>query len=278
MVLESFLKSKSINSHSLIICFLCFIYVFIAYLVSYYFFSGFLSLAILFTLTLMVVPSMNAVLALDEKTDIKSGIQHFFRNHKTVFKVYFFSFIGFFLGFLLLGSIFGYYDAFDYQMNLLKEQRGLSAELIEGFKNFQGSPDFDNFVGVFSTNLYVMLICFVLSLYFGAGAIFLITLNASVFAVFISYVIDYASKSLAHGFSILGVTLIYFIPEIGGFLLAAVAGGVLSRLIVTRDYKKNDAGKVMQNIFVKLCLGIFLIFIAALIEVYVSYGWMKMII
>jgi len=277
MVLENFLKSKSINSHSLLICFLSFVYVFIAYLVSYYFFSGFLSLAILFTLTLMVVPSMNTILSLDEKTDIKSGIKHFMRNHRVVFKVYFFSFIGFFLGFLLLGSIFGY-EPFSYQLDLLKDQRGLSAGLIEGFKNFEGNPGFENFVGVFSTNLYVMLICFVLSLYFGAGAIFLVTLNASVFAVFISYVINYASKSFVHGLSIFGITLIYFIPEIVGFLLAAVAGGVLSRLIVTKDYKKIDAGKVVQNVFVKLCLGILLILVAAFIEVYISYGWMKMII
>ena len=63
-----------------------------------------------------------------------------------------------------------------------------------------------------------------------------------------------------------------------GFLLAAVAGGVLSRLIVTKDYKKIDAGKVVQNVFVKLCLGILLILVAAFIEVYISYGWMKMII
>ncbi len=278
MVLENFLKSKNIKTHSLLICFLCFIYVFLAYIVSLFFFSDFLSLSILFTLTLMVVPSMSTILMLDEKTDMKSGIKFFIKNHKVVFRVYFFSFIGFFFGFILLGSMFGYDDAFDYQLNLLKEQRGLSYKLIDDFRNLDVEPGFDNFMGVFSTNLYVMLICFVLSLYFGAGAIFLVTLNASVFAVFISYVINYASKSIAHGFSILGVTLIYFIPEIAGFLLAAVAGGVLSRLIITKDYKKEDAGKVLQNIFVKLCLGIFLILIAALIEVYISYGWMKMVI
>src|SRR3989344_6568423 len=102
MVLEQFLQTHRIKKHALFIFVLSFFYVLIGYVVSVIFFDTAISIAILFTLSLLLAPSLAHILSIEEKIERKYRLHHFFHNHKDVFKVYFFCFLGLFAGFLLI--------------------------------------------------------------------------------------------------------------------------------------------------------------------------------
>jgi len=129
------------------------------------------SIAMLFTLTLLLSPSMAHLIANEEHIERKEGIHHFFRNHQAIFKVYFFTFLGVFVGFLILGLVGEYYTTFEYQIKFLENQQGLTTKLIEDFLQQGYTPSVENLAGLFSENIKVLLITFVLAIFYGAGAI-----------------------------------------------------------------------------------------------------------
>ena len=110
----------------------------------------------------------------------------------------------------------------------------------------------------------MLFIAFVFALIFGAGAVFVIVWNASVLGVFIgSY-----SKSLWE-IPIVGLSFLpHGIPEIGAYLLAGLAGGLISAAVLRKNPRAVteaivwDAGKL-------LALAVILVFIGAVVEVFV---------
>ena len=134
----------------------------------------------------------------------------------------------------------------------------------------RGSPITGNatarfgFESIFFNNLQVLFIAFVFALIFGAGAVFVIVWNASVLGVFIgSY-----SKSLWE-IPIVGLSFLpHGIPEIGAYLLAGLAGGLISAAVLRKNPRAVteaivwDAGKL-------LALAVILVFIGAVVEVFV---------
>jgi uncharacterized membrane protein SpoIIM required for sporulation len=116
---------------------------------------------------------------------------------------------------------------------------------------------------IFLNNLNVMLFSFFFSFIFGAGAIFIITWNASVLGVRIGQL----SESAWH----IPLRTLPYLPhgvlEIGGYLCAGLAGGIISAAFI----RKNDT-KILKTISVDsvkvMLLGISLIFLGAAVEVY----------
>ena len=264
MVFEQFLDSDKVKKHSLFIFGLGIIYVMVGYIVSAYFFQESVSIAVLFTTTLLLVPSIYVILNIEEKIESKAGIKRFFYNHKDIFKIYLFLFIGIFFAFLVLG--FFSTDVFDYQMDFLENRGDITPETIDQFAETEYSPAFSDFTALISHNLFIIILAFVLSIFYGAGALFLIVLNASVFAAFIVHVIKTAGNSV----STLLLFLIHLIPELSGFLVAAIAGGVISRAIMREKFGSRGFKNVMKDALILLLISAGLIIIAAFLELFVT--------
>src|SRR3989344_3574460 len=208
MVLEQILENTHIKRHALFVLFLTFFFVFLGYVVSTFFFGNTVSIAMLFTLTLLLSPSLAHLIDLEEEIERKEGLHHFFRNHRNIIKVYFFAFLGIFFGFLVLGVYTDFYVTFDYQLKFLENQQGLTTALIDHYLTQGYVPQLQNFLGLFTENIKVMLITFLLAVFYGAGSIFLIALNASVFSAFLLFVVNYSSRVIGHALSTIGVFLI----------------------------------------------------------------------
>ncbi len=273
MVFEQFLSSDNVKKHMLFIFLLGMFYVFVGYFVSAYFFQASVSVAMLFTITLLLVPSISTILNLEEKIESKEGIKHFFHNHKDIFKIYIALFKGIFFAFLILGAYAGP-AVFNYQTDFLEARGDLTANILTEFAEKEYHPSFDNVFALISQNLFVVMIAFILSIFYGAGALFLIVLNASVFAAFICFVVREIGNSLA----MILLFLIHLIPELSGFLAAAIAGGVVSRAIVREDFLSKGFKNVMKDALVLLLIAAGLIIIAAFLEVFVSANLVKLII
>ncbi len=264
MVLEQFLESPYVKRHAFFVLFLSMIYVFIAYGAAYLFFEESMSLAAVFTLTILLIPSLQHIISLEEQIERKNGLRHFFRNHATIFKVYFAAFLGILIGFVMIGALFDSADIYAYQIDFLTGQSSIGAGAIAKFASDSYVPSFRDVIGLFSQNLSVMLIAFALSIFYGAGAVFLVVFNASLFSAFLLSFMNSTSKAVA------SVSFIHFIPEISGFLLAAIAGAILSAAIINESFSSPYFKNVMKNTCIMLVFSIALVFIGVLLEIYVS--------
>lgn len=120
---------------------------------------------------------------------------------------------------------------------------------------------------IFANNIYVLLFTLVFSLIFGAGAIFVLAWNASVIAAAVGI---FAKSNLAN--LPLGIAryMIHGIPEIGAYFIAALAGGIVSMAIVKHEIRGEKFWNILQDSLNLVILAVVILFIAALIEVFIT--------
>ncbi len=252
-----------------------FLFTFIAFLLSIIFFRSSMSVALIFLTTLLLIPTLVMLLKMEEQVERKYGFKHFFKNHKDIFEVYLFSFLGIFLAFVIIGL--GLYDQpemynnlFSFQTEFLQFQEGLTAEGIQVFVDGSSGIEPAGFFTLFFHDLIVVLICFVLSFFYGASAIFLIILNGSVFASFIVFIIRTITENLAQGVQAFFIFMIHLLPEVSGFLIAAIAGGVVSKAVLNEKKGTKAFKNVFKDATVLMLIAIGLVLLSTLLELFVT--------
>ncbi len=124
------------------------------------------------------------------------------------------------------------------------------------------NPGF-TFQNILLNNTYVFAFSFMFSFLFGAGAVFIIVWNASILGVRIAQlsptVWDIPGKSLQF--------LPHGIFEIGGYVLAAISGGIISAAIIRKHHKKGVFKTVLLDSLIVFIIGFVFILIGAGIEV-----------
>jgi len=144
-------------------------------------------------------------------------------------------------------------------------------------------PDKDEFVEYknyvrgyfFLTNLQVLGFIFLTSFIFGSGALFVIIWNASIIGVFIGE----AALRFANLFAIsrveaffttlpiaLGGLLLHGIPEVLGFFVAAIAGGILSTGMLRHKPMSKRFIRIVIDSVILFVVAIVLIGVAAVLE------------
>jgi uncharacterized membrane protein SpoIIM required for sporulation len=125
----------------------------------------------------------------------------------------------------------------------------------------------EKIVNIFANNIFVLIFTLVFSLIFGAGAIFILAWNASVISAAIGI---FSKSSLANLPLGLARYMIHGIPEIGSYFAAALAGGIVSVAIIKHDANSEKFWTVLQDSLNLIIFAVVLLFIAALIEVFVT--------
>ncbi|MFT4282860.1 MAG: stage II sporulation protein M [Candidatus Woesearchaeota archaeon] len=113
----------------------------------------------------------------------------------------------------------------------------------------------ENFVGILSNNLMVGVLTFTLSVIMFSGFLFVLSWNASILAYYLAYVAN-------DKFYTLIAILPHLIFEIGGFILAGLAGNILMYGI---EYKKNKLKFAKISLFVLFFAALFIL-IGAFLE------------
>ncbi len=159
------------------------------------------------------------------------------------------SFTAFFFG-LTLAFTAWYYalpseeskKLFAIQTAELENVRAVSSRLAGAFL----SEKFLNaFELVFLHNLQVLLLAIGFSLLYGAGAVFVLTWNASIIGVFLGSIAKKSGSALA-GASALGI-FPHGVFELLAYSTGALAGGILSHAIVTRKINKLEFFHVVYD-------------------------------
>lgn len=258
--------------------FLGFVYALIGYIIAtLFFFEQSVSVAMLFLTTLLTVPTFVGILTNEERHERgteEQSVWSFMKNHRTIVEVYVLIFLGAFLGFLILGVLAQDKTPllFEYQLDFLSTREGITTNVIETFFSTPPSPSLNSAVVILQHNLSVALIAFFLSVVFGAGALFLIVLNASVFAAFGTIILRYLATNFWGGVKIVLIFGLHLVPEMAGFIVAAIAGGIVSKAILVEKFGTDAFKNVMRDALYLFLIACVFITVAAFIEIYVTAG------
>lgn len=277
MVLEQIVGAEFLERKRLFALILGFVYTIIAGLTSYIFFRDSISIAMFFLLTILLIPSLVSVISDQEKRDSKFGFNSFLKNHMNIFEIYLFTALGIVLAYCFVIFVF---TSMGYDINLiLNEQISrfgdyLTADTIQEFN----VNKFNQFFGIFTNNLGVAILFFLLSFFYGAGAIFLIAWNASIFSTFLVLSLQSISRGVNHALGLIGAFSIYYIPEVAGFLLAGIAGGIISKAVLVETKGSKGFKNVIRDSFTLLIISFLFLLIAAFLESFVAVSLIKALV
>ena len=119
---------------------------------------------------------------------------------------------------------------------------------------------------IFSNNSSLMLLAVLLSFLFGAGALFLISWNASILGTLVGQNI-LARNHLAF----LGL-MPHGIPEFAGFFMGAISGGMISVALSQKQYCPKEFEIIAKDSFIMLLLALFSLFVGAAVESFTLVG------
>ena len=120
---------------------------------------------------------------------------------------------------------------------------------------------------IFTNNIYVLIFTLIFSLIFGAGVIFVLAWNASVIAAAIGIFTHSELKALPLA---LLRYMIHGIPEIASYFIVALAGGIISIAVIRHETGTEKFWDVLQDSLNLIILAVVVLFIAALVEVFVT--------
>jgi len=211
----------------------------------------------------------------EKKEEEEGGWFRLFKGHSRALTALLFLFMGFIVAFSFWYIVLGSENNFKAQIETycminrpgnIKEcasQYGVKSA-IAGTGYLTSS---EKVMGIFANNVYVMIFTLIFSLIFGAGAIFVLAWNASVIAAAIGI---FARQQISN--IPLGVAryMIHGMPEIAAYFVAAMAGGILSVGVIKHRLKDEKFWTALQDSLNLIIISIVILFIAALIEVFIT--------
>jgi uncharacterized membrane protein SpoIIM required for sporulation len=136
------------------------------------------------------------------------------------------------------------------------------------------ASDTDIFMTIFINNLKVLIFCILFAFIYGVGAIFILTWNSTVIAAAMGNFIRSRLAESSNYFSITSLGILRYmthgIPEILAYFIAGLAGSIISVAIINHDLKDKNFQKIIIDSADLLLISIFVLFLAAIIEVYVT--------
>jgi stage II sporulation protein M len=127
---------------------------------------------------------------------------------------------------------------------------------------------------IFFNNLKVLFFAILFAFFYGAGAIFILTWNASVIGAAIG---DFAKEKIAvlssYFFAVpiaIGRYMTHGIFEILAYFIGGLAGGIISTAIINHDINTDKFKTIMKDSLDLILLSIVMLILAALVEVFIT--------
>jgi len=189
---------------------------------------------------------------MDQKAEVLQKM-NIFQRHRSVILVY----VAFFVGMILSQSILYFLMPDNWSQKLFEDQIN-QINIIRGEATFGGTIE-----GIILNNLGVLFLSFVFSFLFGAGAIFILSWNASV----LSAAIGMSAKSIG-GFKAIPLAILGYFPhgslEILAYFIGGIAGGLVSLAFTKRNTKKFSF--IIKDSLELMVISVILLIAAGVIE------------
>jgi len=284
MVLESLIDADKAESTPGLMVLLGFFYTSLAMLLSFFIFKSYSSLFMIFLGTIASIPIMYRLMKLEEQKDVTDVEEKvLLKEHSKAL----FSMMYLFLGATICFA-FWYVILPSGTISILFESQASTIASINGravttLSTTGQVTGFGVFTKIFFNNVKVLLFCILFSFLYGAGALFILMWNASIVGTAIGNFIRTNIATLAAQaggigvagyFSVVSIGLfkyaIHGFPEILAYFVAALAGGIISIAVINHDFSTRKFEHIILDSADLLMLSIFILFVAAILEVYVT--------
>lgn len=264
-MLESFVNFKEINEKPWLIFIWGFIICTVAILISAQLWFHVnvanvnVNLTGIFSVIFTIIPSVFFVTLMIKREEaleedyIKKHYHEsrFFERHVKDFVIFLYFFAGITLAFAFWYMILTG-DTFIVQVAKINQMRGLGGAVTSIHPNFSA---------ILANNLNVMFFSFMFSFILGAGAVFIIVWNASILGI----AIGKDAASLIDIPAISSLYVLHGVPEIAGYIAAALAGGLISAAVIRR-HGSQVMSKVLFDALLIIMFAVFSVVCGAFIE------------
>jgi stage II sporulation protein M len=228
------------------------------------------------TFTVMFsIPFVYYTIRLEEKKITPNrGTMALLREHEKAIWVFLWLFLGFIFAFSLSYILFPDSNNFDIQLETY-----CAINFPSNFENCVHDYQKPQTTGtghatsqtrlfsIFTNNIYVLMFTLLFSLLFGAGAIFILAWNATVISTAIGI---FAQSSLSNFFQSFSRFMIHGLPEIASYFIVALAGGMVSIAVIKHETGTEKFWHVLQDSLNLIIISVVVLFLAALIEVFIT--------
>ncbi|MBI4019186.1 MAG: stage II sporulation protein M [Candidatus Aenigmarchaeota archaeon] len=266
MVLEAVLVPKNVKNRPLKILVLSFVYSIVAISFSHHLFPAQSSMLAVALITIIFIPFFQKLFEQDEVSEIlslKKLKDNVFLRHEATIKAFSLFFIGTTLAITVSYYFFPQYDGVF----------TLQTSTLQSFATGRVT-DMGTMLLLMANNTQVMLLMFILSTIFGAGAVLILAWNASVIGVYLGMIaraftsagVDSATAFFYGVQSGLFSIALHGVPEILAYFIAGIAGGILSVGIARERIGSLRFKKIFMDSIKLLALAQILIISAAWLE------------
>lgn len=223
------------------------------------------------------MPFMYYTIKLEEEKDVKlEGFFKILKEHSKALMAFLWLFLGFIVAFsfwyMVLASGQNNFRAQIETYCMINRPANFN-ECVEqyGIKTLGRTTGFltsqEKIIAIFTNNIYVLIFTLVFSLIFGAGAIFILAWNASVIAAAIGIFSKSGLSDMPVG---IARYMIHGLPEIAAYFTGALAGGIISVAVIKHEIRNEKFWNILQDSLNLVILAVVILFIAALIEVFIT--------
>lgn len=284
MVLESLISPTKAESKPSHLVFYGILYSSIAIILSLWIFRDQSSLIMVFLTVMATIPLIYNTLKIEEKKDEQIGSEkRILKEHWKALSYFMYLFIGFLISFSLWYVLLpanSVETLFSTQISTIKN---INSNLIKVVMPSGSFMQQDILFKIIDNNIKVLLFSVLFSFFYGAGAIFILTWNASVISGAIGlYIRNNISEitstlgfnQISQYFSIISVGFLRYMThgvfEILAYFIGALAGGIISIAVIKNDIYSKKFMHVMKDVFVLMLLAVIIVFLSGFIEVYIT--------
>jgi uncharacterized membrane protein SpoIIM required for sporulation len=235
-------------------------------------------MVMIFMTTFACVPLMVHTIKNEEELDIKLESETtILKRHSKVILFYTFLFLGITAAFVL------WYVVLPASMShsLFKQQITTIAEINSPIRG--NMINFYSFNRILFNNIKVMIFCMLFSFFYGAGAIFILIWNSSVVSAAIGNLIKTGLvKYSSSGFFVKAAAItqtvtysasryfIHGIPEMIAYMVAGLAGGILSVAVINKDFSTDNFQKIILDSALLMLIAMGILVFAAIVEAFIT--------
>lgn len=285
MVLESLIGERNIRKNPFYIFLITFIISIGSILFANVLFPKHASVLSVAFITIGLVPIVHNILAKEEFVEAlqRKSSSTFFARHFNLILIYVWIFIGIIVAFAFMYVLLPAdvkQDTFDEQINSFCAIAGsdscelgvpysLTGKALAGAFDSCSNPATKNVFScslfIFENNMGVLIFTIILSLLYGAGAIFIIAWNASIIGLFFGEMILAAQHVRWFGL-LQGLLIGHGPPELLSYIFGALAGAILSAMISRGQFLSHEFSAILKDVFFLTALAIFSVIYGAIVE------------
>ncbi|MFO8016646.1 MAG: stage II sporulation protein M [Candidatus Woesearchaeota archaeon] len=279
MVLESLTNPYNAEKHPWEMFFIGLVYSSVAIFLSLQIFESMAGMISVFITVMASIPIMYSTIKFEEKKDL-SGLKEVFllKEHSRALMLFTFLFLGVMVAYTLwyiFLPVESVHNLFSIQIETI---RNINSNVV-GYS----SSMYSSFLKIFTNNVKVLMFCILFAFFYGAGAIFILTWNASVIAVAIGTFFRNNISSYAHAaglhklggyFHIFSISflryMVHGLPEILAYFVGGLAGGIISVAVIKHDFRSKNFEKILLDAADLILIAFALLVVGGLIEVYIT--------